>query len=513
MSVQTNNLQQNESIKPLWEQTLTLLQDQPDVSSELLGTFTGHLFPLDLNNKGLFTLGMPSAYSKSSFEKNLKPAVVSTLRQVTGVDNLDVIVEILESEQLSQLTAHQDSSTALNQQQTISSHQSASDKIRESIVGKTGAPAHTNGSVPASSLRSSHPSNAYNDIILNTSLKFDTFVVGDSNNFAYSSALAVAEAPGLSYNPLFIWGASGLGKTHLLHAIGNHVNEIYPDKRIVFTTAKRFTEEYVKSIIKSKEQAVTAEKLRNHYRNADVLLIDDIQDLKAASETSVQFFHTFNHLLERNKQIVLVADRSPDELKLDERFVSRFKFGLMVDVLPPTYEMRCAILRNLISRGNGLPYTDDAIEYIAEKSSDNIRELEGAVTRINAFAIFKIGATDEVTLDIVKKAIPNFFPEREAKPLSISMIQKEVCRYFEVSHSDLIGKKRKREIVFPRHVAMFLCSELTESSYPQTGKAFGGRDHTTVMHAVDKIKKEINSNSETFDQIQYLTKILRTKTI
>ena len=491
----------------LWEKSLELLEIHPDITESRFRSLFLRMSPINFNDAGIFSLGVPNKFNQRLVEKTCLSPIVETLRQVSERDDLEVIIEVDESVPSSYSVAPLP--TELNFINPI-------DAIGESI---TGIASHTTTTINLQEEKNSNSHtakktnfNPFDDLELDHNFVFSSFVVGDSNNFAYSSALAVAESPGFDYNPLFIWGSSGLGKTHLLHAIGIHVKEMYPEKKIVCTTAKNFVDQYVRNTAGSADKLDKVsgiEKMRNHYRSADVLLIDDVQDLKGEQSTK-QFFHTFNHLKSERKQIVLVADRSPEELKLDERLTSRFKSGLMVDIQPATYEMRCAILKNYVKK-MGIPYTDESIDYIAEKSSDNIREMESSIIRVNAW--INMSKQTTATIEIVKRVLVDYFPEKEDRPISISSIQKEVCRFYNVTHTELVGTKRKQEIVFPRHVAMFLCAELTDSSTPQIGKSFGGKDHTTVMHAVDKIKKKMNTENEILNQIQHLTKILRNKTI
>jgi len=492
----------------LWEKSLELLEAHPDITEASFKSLFLRMAPIGYEDD-IFVLGVPNSFFKRRVEKTCLGPIMETLRELGDNKNLVVLIE----EDDSVLSSYEVAPVPPELLAQIPS-QNPSDIIAKSLTGTSaGGSLRTEVQVPSPKLKDD-PSKNFNDVKLDPKFNFDSYVVGASNTFAYTSALAVAESPGLSYNPLFIWGTSGLGKTHLLHAIGNHIMEMYPEKKIVCTTASNFLNQYVertanptKKPSSGKRKITGIEEMRNHYRKIDLLLIDDIQDLKGVGTTEL-FFNTFNYLKERHKQIVLVADRSPEELNLDERMTSRFKSGLMVDVQPPTYEMRCAILKNLAARYD-ISFTDEAIDYVAEKSSDNIRELEGAVIRINAWANMQKEPT--ATLNLVKKAIPNFFPEKEDMPISISDIKKVVCRTYNVSHVELEGSKRKQEIVYPRHIAMFLCAELTDSSTPQIGKSFGKRDHTTVMHAVDKIRKKMAAETETYDQIQYLTKILRTR--
>ena len=504
----------------LWEKALEELSIHPDIPEARYKSLIMRMSPLSYTSDGIFTLGVPSNFSQRLVEKTCFSPIVNTLQTASGKDTIKVIIEVDESIASNYEIAPIPPNLSSNSQDSSLQEE----KIPVSDIFPSLPPLPTAaGTAAITSAVSTRPhpmesknfspqktkENKFDDFEIDPNNNFESFVVGEPNNFAYTSALTISESPGLSYNPLFIWGDSGLGKTHLLHAVGNHIAEMYPEKRIVCTSAKIFTEQYVKIMSQSKFNTKTrrAEEMRNHYRDTDLLLIDDIQDLKGV-ETANQFFHTFNYLKEKRKQIVLVADRSPEELNLAERFTSRFRSGLMVDVQPPSYEMRCAILKKF-TYGMEKSFTDDAIDFIAEKSSDNIRELEGAAIRAHAWA--KINNQKIIDSNVVKKAIAGFFPERKSLPISIPNIQNAVCRFFGVTHADLIGKKRKQEIVFPRHIAMYLCSDLTDSSTPQIGKSFGGKDHTTVMHAVDKIKKKMASENETYEQIQHLTKMLRTK--
>lgn len=334
-------------------------------------------------------------------------------------------------------------------------------------------------------------------------LTFDNFVTGDSNQFARNAALAVAEQPGLKYNPLFIWGGSGLGKTHLLLSIASYVRENYPHKKVIYTTSADFMNEFVTHSLKQ-----TTEAFRNKYRTVDVLLVDDIQMMEKWEGTIDQFFHTFNHLQQYGKQVVIASDRSPRSINMDERYTSRFNSGLQVDIQPPPFEVRLAILRQYTER-QGFTIEPDALSYIAEKAPSNIREMEGVVNRIIAWA--QLSKRKSVNTDDVKASAPDLLLTAAHKVISISAIQKEVCRYYGIAHGELVGSKRKQEIVFPRHVAMYLSQELTDLSLPKIGAEFGGKDHTTVMHAAAKIKKMMTSKADVYQEIEYLTKELRKK--
>lgn len=344
----------------------------------------------------------------------------------------------------------------------------------------------------------------------NPKYSFDSFIVGDTNNFAYSAALAVAEQPGLKYNPLFIWGDSGLGKTHLLHAIGSYISSSFPNKKVRYITTEELVSRFTTALSQKGSKDSDVEYIRNYYRGSDVLMIDDIQFLHGKTATIDFFFHTYNHLREKGKQIIIAADRSPQELKMDDRLKSRFTQGLIVDIQPPTYEVRLAILKRYTSLQK-VSFTPESIYYVAEKAIGNIREMEGAITRATAYA--ELSNKNTVDLKLIEAVTVDYFPVEVKRPISIATIQKEVSKYYGISLNDLLGAKRKQDIVFPRHIAMYLCSELTEASYPKIGSEFGGKDHTTVMHAAAKIKKKMGSETEVFNQIELLTSAIHKRPI
>ena len=324
-------------------------------------------------------------------------------------------------------------------------------------------------------------------IPLDPNLSFETFIVGKNSNVAYAAALAVAEAPGGKYNPLYLFGGSGLGKTHILQAIGNYFKENYPEKKVLYTTSERFTYELVTAIHEKTNQA-----FRDKYRNVDLLLIDDVQYLSKTELALEEFFHTFNALHDGGKQIILTCDRMPSEIpQLPERLVSRFNSGLTVDIQPPDYETRMAILQSKFEK-ESLTLGSDAIEFIASNIRSNVRDLEGAVSRIELYAGIKRVA--EVDLDLVMEAINDIVASQGVKVADIPLIIKEVERYFSLSDGALISKKRSQDIALPRQIAMYLCREILDSSFPKIGDEFGGRDHTTVMHSVKKIQKELKED-------------------
>jgi len=331
----------------------------------------------------------------------------------------------------------------------------------------------------------------------NSKYSFDTFIVGSGNRFAYSATLAVSEKPGKTYNPLFIYGGVGLGKTHLLHAIGQYVLKLYPNMVVKYVSAEKFLNDFInalryKNIIAFKES----------YRNNDVLLLDDIQFLEEKEASQEEFFHTFNALHGTNKQIVLSSDRSPRDLStIEDRLRSRLEWGLVTDIQPPDLETRTAILKKYCER-EGLFVPDAIIDLIAEKISSNIRELEGAVTRIVAFSSITSSTPD---LDMAKQVLKDLIPEDKDYKINSQKIIKEVSKYFSVPINTLVGSRRSQYIAHARQVAMFLCREFTSDSLPAIGKAFGNRDHSTVIYAISRINDRISKDGEVYKHVQELT--------
>lgn len=318
---------------------------------------------------------------------------------------------------------------------------------------------------------------------LNSKYTFDSFVVGNSNRFAHAACYAVGESPSRAYNPLFIYGGVGLGKTHLMQAIGHHILKKAPHSSVMYVSSEQFTNELISSIKDDKTSG-----FRNKYRSIDVLLIDDIQFLAGKERTQEEFFHTFNTLYESNKQLVISSDRPPRNIPtLEDRLRSRFEWGLITDIQPPDLETRIAILRKKAQTENlNVPY--DILDFIANSIDSNIRELEGALIRLVAYSTI---ANKPLVMDTVIEALKDILPPMSPKKITIEYIQKEVCQYFDVALSELTSKKRSKNIAYPRHIAMYLCRKFTDASYPQIGEQFGGRDHTTVMHANEKVEKDL----------------------
>ena len=332
---------------------------------------------------------------------------------------------------------------------------------------------------------------------LNPRYIFETFVIGASNRFAHAAAVAVAEAPAKAYNPLFIYGESGLGKTHLLHAIGAYAKELYGSTRVRYVSSEEFTNDFINSIRDDK-----ASVFQKRYRDLDILLVDDIQFLENKERTQEEFFHTFNTLYNANKQIVISSDRPPKQLTtLEDRLRSRFEWGLITDIQPPELETRIAILRKKAAQDK-LNAPDDVLEYIASKISTNIRELEGALIRVTAFASLNRQLVDLSLAEIVLK---DLIPEEGGPEITGPVIMAQTASYFSLSVDDLCGTSRSRVLVNARQIAMYLCREMTELSLPKIGQAFGGRDHTTVMHADRKIRQLMAERRSIYNQVTELT--------
>ncbi|TDQ55537.1 chromosomal replication initiator protein DnaA [Actinorugispora endophytica] len=332
---------------------------------------------------------------------------------------------------------------------------------------------------------------------LNPKYTFDTFVIGSSNRFAHAAAVAVAEAPAKAYNPLFIYGGSGLGKTHLLHAIGHYTQRLYDGARVRYVSSEEFTNEFINSIRDGK-----ADGFRRRYRDIDVLLVDDIQFLENKEQTQEEFFHTFNTLHNSNKQIVISSDRPPKQLvTLEDRLRNRFEWGLITDVQPPELETRIAILRKKAAQ-EGLAAPPEVLEFIASKISTNIRELEGALIRVTAFASLNRQSVD---LHLTGIVLRDLIPSDELPEITASAIMAQTASYFGLTPDDLCGTSRSRVLVTARQIAMYLCRELTELSLPKIGQQFGGRDHTTVMHADRKIRSLMAERRSIYNQVTELT--------
>lgn len=464
MSVSTGS-----DIERVWDDVLDIVRGELNTPS--FKTWFEHTAPIELTQDGVFVVGVQNEFARTWLEERYAQRLSAALRQVIGSD---VAVQIVVD-------------------QSSSPNDIAIEAAAEGVaVVEALTPTEDRSAPPAG------PQRFFDD-----KYTFDSFIVGDSNEFARNAALAVAEQPGLKYNPLFIWGGPGLGKTHLLQAIGTYVTDNYPHKKVFYVTSEQFTNDFVDSI-----NSKTQNSFRQKYRTVDVLLIDDIQFLEKKQGIQDQFFHTFNELRQRGKAIVLASDRPPREIDMDERYQSRFASGLQADIQPPNYETRLAILKQFVDT-QSIPFEDGALAFVAERSTPNIREMEGAIIRIIAYR--ELTKKPVVDVEMAEKVTRDLFPDHSHRPIPVTTIQREVCRYFSVSHADLIGGKRSQAIVFPRQIAMYLSRELTDMSLPKIGDEFGGRDHTTVMHATAKIQKLMSAQRDVYNQIQQLTNTIRQK--
>jgi len=340
--------------------------------------------------------------------------------------------------------------------------------------------------------------------MLNPKYTFDTFVVGAANRFAHAASLAVAEAPAKSYNPLFIYGGVGLGKTHLMHAIAHYVRDYHPNRRVIYLSSEKFTNEFINAIMENK-----AEHFRNKYRNVDILLVDDIQFLAGKEQTQEEFFHTFNTLHEENKQIIISSDRPPREIPtLEERLRSRFEWGLITDISPPDLETRIAILSKK-AKAEGLnDISNEVMLYIANQIDTNIRELEGALIRVIAYSSL---VNRDIDTQLATEALKDIIPNNRPRKITVKVVQKFIAERYNVTIDEMLSRKRTKSIAYPRQVAMYMARELTELSLPKIGQEFGGRDHTTVIHAHKKISEQIEQDPEIQAEINsYLEDIKNT---
>lgn len=452
-----------ENLDDLWVKVLDSLKkivSKPSYETWLQYT---RAYSIDLE-KGIFTILAPNDFNQDWIQKYYLGLISDTLYDLLGEDlELTVILpHELEEIETKKQTANK---AAIEKQKNNSDYQESSSNM------------------------------------LNPKYVFDTFVIGSGNRFAHAASLAVAEAPAKAYNPLFIYGGVGLGKTHLMHAIGHYVLEHKPNAKVVYLSSEKFVNEFINSIRDNKTDA-----FRNKYRSIDVLLIDDIQFLAGKESTQEEFFHTFNTLHEESKQIIISSDRPPKEIPtLEDRLRSRFEWGLITDITPPDLETRIAILRKKAT-ADGLDIPNEVMLYIANQIDSNIRELEGALTRVVAYSSL---SNRDINADLAAEALRSIIPGSKPKVLVIKDIQQAVADVFQVKMEDFKAKKRTKTIAFPRQVAMYLSREMTDSSLPKIGEEFGGRDHTTVIHAHEKISKLLATDTQLQRQVKEVEEILR----
>ena len=453
-------------LQKLWEQVLT------SVSTPQYAAFLSRTKPLGLlageSDEGSnLLLSAPDLFTKDVLETRLRSILTDELSNLLG-EKINIAVTVIAD----------------------SKNDSSGEDLVENL---TEAPIEVKGGTG----RNSTALNNNESTQLNPRYIFETFVIGASNRFAHAAAVAVAEAPAKAYNPLFIYGDSGLGKTHLLHAIGAYAKELYGSVRVRYVSSEEFTNDFINSIRDDK-----ASVFQKRYRDLDILLVDDIQFLENKERTQEEFFHTFNTLYNANKQIVISSDRPPKQLTtLEDRLRSRFEWGLITDIQPPELETRIAILRKKAAQDK-LNAPDDVLEYIASKISTNIRELEGALIRVTAFASLNRQGVDLSLAEIVLK---DLIPEEGGSEITGPTIMAQTASYFSLSVDDLCGTSRSRVLVNARQIAMYLCREMTELSLPKIGQAFGGRDHTTVMHADRKIRQLMAERRSIYNQVTELT--------
>jgi len=443
-------------------------------------------------------LAAPNDFTKELIEARLRSAVTEVLSRELGRDiRIAVTVEpIPEPESTSESTS-----------------ESPADARTDSGAARADTTGRSNGSAsggeagrdePTSRPGSGQPTGRVDhDSRLNPKYTFDTFVIGTSNRFAHAASVAVAEAPAKAYNPLFIYGGSGLGKTHLLHAIGHYARSLYPGTRVRYVSSEEFTNDFINSIRDDKAQA-----FQRRYRDVDVLLIDDIQFLQGRVQTQEEFFHTFNTLHTANRQIVITSDVSPQQLSgFEDRMRTRFTWGLTTDVQPPDLETRIAILRKKAAQER-LQAPPEVLEFIASKIATNIRELEGALIRVTAFASLNRQPVDLALAEIVLK---DLIPDTSGPEVTAALIMAQTAAYFGLTMDDLCGSSRSRVLVNARQIAMYLCRELTDLSLPKIGQQFGGRDHTTVMHADRKIRQLMAERRSVYNQVTELTNRIKSQ--
>lgn len=337
---------------------------------------------------------------------------------------------------------------------------------------------------------------------INPNYTFDTFIVGDNNDYAHAASLKVAEEPGVTYNPLFIYGGPGLGKTHLMHAVANYILCNDKSKEVLYVTSETFTNEIVDAVRDSKNEYSTArQEFRKKYRDVDVLLIDDIQFIIGKESTQMEFFHTFNHLYESHKQIIISSDKHPSTMTmLEERLRSRFEMGLTVDIKPPTYETRMAILRKKVSEEN-IILDDKILDYIANNIVSNIRELQGAILKITSFSKL---CDDDITMDLAREALSDMINQDVKKEITVEYIAETVADHFGITVKDLLSSKRNSTIAFPRHICMYLCRNITDISLVEIGSRLGNRHHSTILHSVELIEKKLKDSSQNGELLKTL---------
>ncbi len=449
----------NAHLKEIWEKTLNIVKGE--LTEVSFNTWIKSITPISIENDNV-RLGVPNDFTRGILNTRYKELIVNALKLITSKKyNVEFFI--------------------------ISEENPDSEEPKKKP-----------------------PNKQYNITVtdemftmLNPKYTFDSFVIGNSNRFAHAASLAVAESPAKAYNPLFIYGGVGLGKTHLMHAIGHYILENNPNSKVVYVSSEKFTNELINSIKDDKNV-----EFRNKYRNIDVLLIDDIQFIGGKERTQEEFFHTFNALYEANKQIILSSDRPPKEIPtLEDRLRSRFEWGLIADIQAPDFETRMAILKKKADVEH-LNIPNEVMVYIATKIKSNIRELEGALIRIVAFSSL---TNKETSVDLAAEALKDIISSKQSKQVTINLIQDVVANYFNLKVDELKSARRTRNVAFPRQIAMYLSRKLTDMSLPKIGEEFGGRDHTTVIHAYEKISTNLKVDENLQNSVNDLTKRINQK--
>jgi chromosomal replication initiator protein len=480
---------------PIWEQALQLIADQVNE-----GTFRIWFEPtmgMGLVD-GIYSVGVASEFARDWIDSRFRVLMSDAVSQVIGQT---VRFEIVVSPGLSRVTPNDGSAP----RDSVSDYSSSGTRPVPASPDSLAAAISPAQAFSRAESRPPSAPDAANDPVVTAGLMakytFDSFVIGQSNRFAHAAALAAAETPGTQYNPLFIYGGVGLGKTHLLQAIGNYALRNHPSLKVRYLTLETFTNDFINSL---RDDSI--EGFKNRYRSVDVLLIDDIQFLQKKEQTQEEFFHTFNALYDAQKQIVITSDRHPKGLAtLEDRLVSRFEWGLITDIQPPDLETRIAILRKKVRAEAITLADDDVLMLIASRVPSNIRELEGCLTRVVAFSSFTKRPIDVSLATEVLKDIP----ETPTTRVTIDMILSAVAESTGLSVTEITGDKRSRGVVEGRHLAMYLARELTDASLPKIGDRIGGRDHTTVLHAVEKVTKLMREDREMYSRVQRLTAKLK----
>jgi len=447
-------------LEEIWEKTINLLKGE--ITEVSFNTWIKSITPISMDDTSL-KLSVPNDFTKGILNSRYKGLIENSLKMITSKKyNINFVI--------------------------------ASEDIIEETPKQHGSALRRSGAATAAS-NEEMPTTT-----LNPKYTFDSFVIGNSNRFAHAASLAVAESPAKAYNPLFIYGGVGLGKTHLMHAIGHFILQHNPKSKVVYVSSEKFTNDLINSIKDDRNV-----EFRNKYRNIDVLLIDDIQFIAGKESTQEEFFHTFNDLHEADKQIILSSDRPPKEIPtLEDRLRSRFEWGLIADIQPPDFETRMAILKKKADVDN-LNIPNEVLVYIASNIKSNIRELEGALIRIVAFSSL---TNKEISVDLATEALKDIISGKQSRQVTVELIQEVVSNYYSLRIEDFKSSRRTRNVAFPRQIAMYLARKITDMSLPKIGEEFGGRDHTTVIHAYEKISAQLKTDEQLQNAIKDINKRL-----